>query len=72
MLRLSTEKRRLMSLLYTIMPRANSKPPISKDTSMRDGMGKPKPTCALLKGQNIVTLPINKSPKAKCCTTATK
>lgn len=69
---LSTEKRRFKSPLYTMIPRANSKPAISRVTSMREGMPMPKPTCNELKGQNIITLPINKSPKAKCCTTATK
>ena len=72
MLFLSTEKRRFKSPLYTMIPKANSKPAISKDTSTREGIAKLKPTCDVLKGQNIMTLPINKSPKAKCCTTATK
>ena len=71
-LRLSTEKRRFRSPLYTMIPKANSKPAISRITSMREGMPMLKPTSDALKGQNSITLPINKSPKAKCCTTATK
>jgi len=72
MLLLVTEKRRFRSPLYMMIPKANIKPASSRVTSMREGMGMLKPTCAELNGQNIMTLPINKSPKAKCCTTATK
>ena len=55
-----------------MIPKANIKPTISRDTSIKEGMAMLKPIRAELKGQNIITLPINKSPKAKCCTTATK
>jgi len=72
MLLLFTEKRRFRSPLYTMIPKVNSKPAVSRATSMREGMPMLKPTIDLLKGQNIMTLPISKSPKAKCCTTATK
>ena len=61
-----TENRRFKSPLYTMIRKANSKPAISRVTSMREGMPMLKPTCDELKGQNIITLPINKSPKAKC------
>ena len=72
MLFLLTAKRRFKSPLYMMIPRANIRPAISRLTSTLEGMGMPKPTCEVLNGQNIITLPINKSPKAKCCTTATK
>jgi len=69
---LSIEKRRFKSPLYIMIANANSKPVISKVTSIVEGMAKLNPIWEVLKGQNIMTLPINKSPKAKCCTTATK
>ena len=73
MLFLSTEKRRFRSPLYPMIPKANSKPTVSRATSIREGMPKLKPTSDELKGQKIMTrVPINKSPKAKCWTTATK
>ncbi len=55
-----------------MIPRANSKPAVSRATSIREGVPKLKPTNDGLKGHKIMTLSISKSPKAKCCATATK
>ncbi len=68
----STEKRRFRSPMYTMIPKNNNKPTVSRITSINEGMPKLKPTNDELKGQKIITLSIKRSPKAKCCTTATK
>ena len=64
---LSTEKRRLRSPMYTMITKVNTKPAVSRATSIGEAMPKLKPTNDELKGQKIMTrVPIKKSPKAKC------
>ena len=71
-LRISTESNRLRSPLKMIIPAANNNPAVSRATSNTESMGNLKPKYRWLKGHKIMTFPTKKSPKAKCCTTATK
>ena len=67
-----TESKRFKSPFKYIIPKANKSPTISRKTSNTDNIALLKPKNDELKGQNSITPSTNKSPKVKCCNTATR